>query len=409
MFSTLLVIPFLVNVQTHLISAQKNSSTCSAATSIEHAIWRLMFESPSVSDSLTPASPSETYDATVCGQAVPVTITRVYPTSYTEPTSATTPPKAVKLTKRVTPETATGGDLTTFTYSIDFENIGTDRWLIKGIADLLPPRLSYIAGTSSGIDTDDPVLTVNGGRDYIRWDPPGNPEVNPGETKTQSFDVTGILYEDESAYYNEAHGIFTAGLRCRSTGIQAPLTVTGGPTPPPPPPPVDFAMDMTKTVTPTTAAAFSNETFTYTMTLENTGVQNVDVQKLFDILPIEFSYVASTTSGGWISGDPQVTMDGDHEMLQWNISGSNRTFTPGEIKTVNFQATANVPDGAYENLAWAMLTENPPECVSTGDTAYVNIAGSYDITSTLDGVTVNARVTRSGDGASTVIESWQVE
>lgn len=166
-------------------------------------------------------------------------------------------------------------------------------------------------------------------------------------------------------------------------------------------------MSVTKTVTPNTGAAFTDETFTYTMTIENTGTQDLNVQKIMDMLPIAFTYVAGSTTG-YLTDDPSIQQDGSHQELKWPVSGSIRTIAPGVIWTLNFQANANVVDGIYENLPWLILEEDPPGCVSSGETAPIYISGIYDIVVTFEGVTVKVRVTRSADGSSVVIESWQV-
>ncbi|MFQ5934461.1 MAG: DUF11 domain-containing protein, partial [Dehalococcoidia bacterium] len=254
MLSSLLVIPFLSNTQTHLRTTQKSASSvtdqCSTAGAIEHAIWRLMYEDPPLVDSLTVDNPSITYEATICEQTVPITITRVFPPDYTEPVAGVNPPKAVKLTKTVTPDTATGGVDTTFTYTISFENIGTDPWKTISVSDLLPLYLSYVPGSSAGISAFDPTVTLNGSQEYLRWDLGAGLKVEPGQTLTQGFQAQGTLYE--GSHYNDGYGRFTSGLRCRATGPTAPIGVTGGPEPPPPPPPSGVSMTITKDVTPKT-------------------------------------------------------------------------------------------------------------------------------------------------------------
>ena len=407
MFSTLLVIPFLANVQTHLISAQKNSSPCSAATGIEYAIWVLNYGDPTITDPLTVDDPSLTVDSTICSETVAVTITKAYPEGYTEPVYANVPPKSVSMSKTVTPDSVNpGGVDTTFTYTISTENLGKVLWHMERMSDLLPLYLSYVPGSSSGMTTDDPVITTNGNQEYIYWDFSPVEKFTPGEIRTQTFQASGTLYQ--GTHFNEASGLFNSGVRCRGTGPVAPITITNGPTPPAPPAATARSIEISKTVTPQFALANSETVFTYTVTVDNTGTETLNVKRIYDITPAFLTYQLGTTTGD-ITDNPSINKSNDNEELRWTIPSEDKAIDPGETWVFSFQTKGALPEGIYYNIAWLALDEDPPKCVPTGDEAPIEFSGHFDISVTYGGETINVRIARNLAQSTLNIGSWQVE
>lgn len=173
LLSSMLVVSYLSNLQTQLIGVSKADSTLKSSSSaeagIEHAIWRILNE-PGFTDSLTPSSPTATYDVTINGETVPITITKMYPDGYTDPPTFT-PDSEVEVTKTVTPITVASGVPTDYTYTISLENIGYDNVEINGVTDELPQGLTY-KGPTTGMFTDDPIVQNIAGRQVLRWNPP---------------------------------------------------------------------------------------------------------------------------------------------------------------------------------------------------------------------------------------------
>ena len=361
MLSSMLIIPFLTNLQTHSISVQKNASSVNSLSSgtgaVEHALWLLQHEE-NFNDSLTYLIPSITYDVTINDETVPVTITRIFPEGYTPPTPPETPQKAVSITKTVTPATVSGSEETTFSYTIIFKNFGYDRFHIKQINDQLPPGLSYISGTFGGIATGDPAITTNNGQEFLQFTDNGDELVEnlgSGETVTLTFDAVGTLRN--GAHYNHANARLASaekgsdGLRCRATGATAPITVSNAALPVSPPAPSGISMEVTMSVTPGEIEAFSTDPLTYTVTIENTGTDTLQMKEVYATLPPHFTYVVGSTTG-LLGGEPDIADDVDHrDRLKWKSSdfALDKHLHPGEINTFTFQALSNVIEGAYKS------------------------------------------------------------
>ncbi|MBM3925461.1 MAG: VWA domain-containing protein [SAR202 cluster bacterium] len=78
MFTTLLLVPYLIHVQTSLLAVRKagdglRGGACGAA-GVEYTLWKLQYEAGFV-DSLTPENPTVSYDVPCDSYMVPVTVT----------------------------------------------------------------------------------------------------------------------------------------------------------------------------------------------------------------------------------------------------------------------------------------------------------------------------------------------
>ncbi|MBA7637516.1 hypothetical protein ES703_45161 [subsurface metagenome] len=109
----------------------------------------------------------------------------------------------VEVAKSVEPSSAPLGELTTFTYTIYIENVGTSTIHLEEISDLLPIDFSYETGTSSGVTTTNPTIELQGEQEMLGWAfSPPLPAVDAGQTATQVFQATAIL--EEGIYWNQA-------------------------------------------------------------------------------------------------------------------------------------------------------------------------------------------------------------
>ena len=180
-----------------------------ADSGLEHAMWRLKYDGLS----LEVDEPFiYTYD-TVNDLTELITITRKAPvTDALCGDNLQDPPSdRVTVSKAVSPTTATPGVLTTFNYTITFNNVGPSKIKFKEIGYGLPTGFSYVAGSSGGnvLPANNP--TINGS--ILAWDfSPPLPEINEGEQLIRTFQATGILDQGTyCAYCDSAWVIFQPG------------------------------------------------------------------------------------------------------------------------------------------------------------------------------------------------------
>ncbi|MBC7169944.1 DUF11 domain-containing protein [Candidatus Bipolaricaulota bacterium] len=124
---------------------------------------------------------------------------------------------------------------------------------------------------------------------------------------------------------------------------------------------------------PTDSPVQAGDLITYTLTVRNVGsgwAFNVD---LWDLLPLEFTYITGSTSASWPSGSSVADpVGGTGPYLQWDVSA---TLLPGEVLTLTFQAfvTSGVVQGSsYTNTMGATGNEGegtpiPPHSGLPGD------------------------------------------
>ena len=121
---------------------------------------------------------------------------------------------SIFVTKTVSPENAPPGP-TTFTYTISIENWNSSIRYVCTITDLLPPTLSYVSSSSSGITSANPTETWDSVAE--RWEldwrnpgekPPPLTSVASGQTKTQTLQATAVV-ESGKNYFNEVWSVFS--------------------------------------------------------------------------------------------------------------------------------------------------------------------------------------------------------
>jgi len=390
-----IVVPFLGLLPTHLIATEKSAASVTTLSSgsggVEHALWRLAYEA-GFADSLDSQNPTTSYNLNINNTDVTVTVTKVLP-----PDQVSSDLK-LRVTKSVTPTTATPGVPETFTYTIQIENEKENSEQVNDLRDTLPPGFSYVLGSSSGITSSDPTINPNPNGDLLKW--AFNPQITfqPGEIKTQSFQATATSSE---------------GVHCNNVRI-TPTNSQTGPTAkiivgnPPSTGCPGASLELTKTVTPTTANLLETTTFTYTISIENTGAVSLALQEIRDVLPWGgFTYVSGFSSGVTTS-DPTETLlaDGRWE-LTWNIS-PGLTTNPGETKTQTFQSRATLESDTHCNEVWVTTPETSPPETYSWPTACVTVpASKFDVESITGGVTV--RVNTIISGSTSMVRSWQIE
>lgn len=189
------------------------------SSGIEHARWRLQFES-GFADSINQSSPAYTYGYNINGSSTNITINWVSPMPSPTPTPPPGPPGSdrVSVEYSITPSSLLAGQTTIVTVTITVRNLDNNPIKFEEIGDLLPSGFTYIAGTASGFTASEPGLQMVGGRQELTWAfGTPHPTLDPGEFIQQIFQASAT--PPEGVYYNEPWVEFVPG----SVG-----TVSGG-------------------------------------------------------------------------------------------------------------------------------------------------------------------------------------
>ncbi len=290
----------------------------------EVGIWQVSSD-PDYAVGLKPTDPPKTSTVNSNGESVSVAVTKKFGLDDLQG-------QALLVTKTVNPTSTLLATATTFTYTITIQNDGTDTVTVDRIRDYLPPRLTYL-GPTSGLTSDDPVEdnsaapTSCGAAPYVlEWDLSPDLQIEVAERLTLSFDVTGTL--PNGAYRNQASVTYVPWWDPSPVDIYTPYSAnivvgTGTPT-------CGYHTDLlvTKSVTPTNPELGVLTEFTYTITMENTSSWDLSIQRIQDLLPPGFAYVAGSSSG--VSGaDPIDVLDPilDRRILSWGTGGETPPLT----------------------------------------------------------------------------------
>lgn len=393
----LLIPAFLNRLDTSLISSNKAQNESvgyySAESAAEHAIWRLLYEEGFAS-SMDSQNPPTSYSLNVNDTDVVITITKLFADADSpEPLSTS---EVFKVTKTVTPTTATPGFPETFTYTIQLQNQSQSPQNLQQLRDILPVGFFYAGGSSSGITTSEPQVNTGGSRDTLRWS--FNPDIifQPAEIKTQTFQVTAT--PSEGVYCSEAW----AQPGASNSGPTAKIIV-GNPANTACP---DAVVNLTKTVDRDIVFLLEPTTFTYTIAIENVGSQTVNLTKVRDLLPPGNIIYVSGSSSGIATSDPSQRLVNGRWELTWGIN-PKIPLPPGEIMTQTFQADATLEVGQYCNEAWMILQGTSDSEIYSWPTACVTLYPAFDIEADAGDVIVRAHTLIFENGYT--VRSWQIE
>lgn len=225
----LFITPFLGHVSTSLIGSRIDRELrierYSAEAGIENAIWRLKHE-VGFADTLTEANPSAEYSITVNNTTVPITATKIlFAYNVEEPAVL----ERSYVDNSWDQSSFVAGETIIFTLTIYIYNEGPSAVHLEEVGDLLPPGFSYLTNTSSGLTTDDPVVSEVDGKQELVWAfTPPQPKMEALEMRTQSFQVTAT--PGGGTYYNhswvvlgpESQGTISTGSPGSTEGTGAP-------------------------------------------------------------------------------------------------------------------------------------------------------------------------------------------
>ena len=133
---------------------------------------------------------------------------------------------------------------------------------------------------------------------------------------------------------------------------------------------LESRLDVSKGANPTSTSA--NGTTTYTITVRNPKNESVIMEKIIDILSVDFSYVASSTVMRDPNGAVISTADPVKQIYEYRWTVPSTALETDESMTLSFQARTTSTPGIYCNEAYAL-----PGGIDTlsGKEAEVTVAG----------------------------------
>lgn len=344
----IVVLAFLVFVVPSVTAALSFASTASTSSGAqtrgliaqytatggaEHGLYRVVHEA-GYADGLVD-DVADLYTVPINGRTVSVSVTKLSATVYDPPPSTYNSQQRLYAEKVVTPETASPSTLTTFTYTVTVTNGSDTTKGINQVVDELPAGFSYVAGTTTGLTTDDP--SVSG--QELEWDVANmGIDLAPAASVVLTFDAQASVAE--GVYCNEAW--VQPGGDNTSSGKTAGVTV-GSPTSGV----CDgTAVTVSATADPNSVIGGIATTFAFTVVVDNIGSTDVGVSEVRDLLPAGFLYVAGSTGGDLTAQEPNTKFQQGRQRLTWIFSPSV-TVPSSESRTLLLEADATLAPGRY--------------------------------------------------------------
>ena len=142
------------------------------------------------------------------------------------PEGTVCPGEAATVSKSVDPDVAPGNTATTYTYTIEIQNIGTEALNMSQVRDLLPEGFAYVPGSTSGdVTIADPTTTMHQGSERLDWSFDPSFLVPSGDTRTIVFlaDATA----EPGDFWNQVWVTFDEFVDKLYSWPTAPVTVMG--------------------------------------------------------------------------------------------------------------------------------------------------------------------------------------
>jgi uncharacterized repeat protein (TIGR01451 family) len=208
-------------------------------------------------------------------------------------------------------------------YTITIANPNPDPVTLNSITDTLAAGFSYVAGSTTGVTTNDPSISGQS----LTWNGPFTVAANG--SVSLHFLVT--VASTPGTYFNEAGGNAAGGYTVLSTGPTAPITITA-----------TADLGITKTASPD--PAFVGDAITYTLVVTNNGPDTSSGGTVTDTLPGNVSYASD---------------DGGCTHVAGTVTCPTGTLTAGASQTIHVVVTATSP-GPATNTACVRGNEADP-------------------------------------------------
>ena len=311
----------------------------------EHGLYRVVHEA-GYADGLV-LDVADLYTVPLNGRTVDVSVTKLSATAYEPPPSTYHSKQRLYAEKVVTPETASPSTLTTFTYTITVTNGDETDKGINQVVDELPAGFSYVAGTTTGLTTNDPSISGQ----ELEWDVASmGIDLAPNESIVLAFDAEASV--PEGVYCNEAW--VQPGGGNTSSGKTAVITVgspsSGGCDGTP--------VAVSATVDPDSVVAGTPTTFAFTVVIDNVGSTGVGVSEVRHRLPAGFLYVAGSTAGDLTAQEPSTQFQQGRPRLTWSFIPS-ATVPADASRTLLLDADATLAPGRYGSELQVTIEELP--------------------------------------------------
>jgi uncharacterized repeat protein (TIGR01451 family) len=284
------------------------------------------------------------------------------PVTASATTTVVPPPPAFVLTKSGSPDPVlVGSDLT---YEINYQNAGGDATGVV-ITESYDPNVTFVSAVPSP-DSGNNVWNIGA--------------LNAGDSGTI---LVTVRVNGNTTLINNVSLTSAEGISATATAINT--TVVAG------------QVSIGKTVMPTTFPG-AGKLVTYTIVITNSGASSVPVDQITDTLPVDFTYITTTSSMGIPMPDPPDFVD---QTITWSYDDPSPSIPPHSTATLTFVATT----GATSACNSAGVTIEG----SIGLVADDNLAclgwPEYFITAQAGSQTIRARV-RLVNGLPTIL-SWE--
>lgn len=407
-----------------------------AGAGAEKAFWQILND-PTFGDNLTPVDPCSETTLDINGETVIVTVCKTF-------TATNLQGQGIIVTKTVTPGTAPVDVETTFTYTLTLRNEGTGAANIKQIYDYLPPRFTYVAGSTTGLTTGNPSMNDStpitcGDKPYqLFWNVESDGvTIEPDQQATLTFQARATV--PDGTYYNQASVRYVPWWTSNNTPIDVftPFTaevVVGSGTPYCG---YDLNVRVTKEVEPPVGVPGVETEFTYTILVENLSAGTRYVCQIEDVLPPTFTYVVGSAGEYGANISPaEPDLDWNSGSGRWTLTwqeGTGNNLDPlismdaGETRTQVFRArTVPEPGVDYFNevaAVWSKQLVGGHCKTGSGDGGASSWGGSieggasdpsavdifvlYDITSVASDGSIQSRVQFYEANGELKVLSWQ--
>lgn len=365
-----------------------------ASSGIEAALYELLSD-PAFDDDLTPSTPSKHVVVENNDETMTVTITKIF-------SSETLQGQGIVVDKTVStpydPGVVPADTLTTYTFTIIVKNEGTGTVELVGIYDYLPPGMTYVPSSTSGLTAEEPNIgqiadaTCGSTPDDLWWNLSGDDvSLADGQQLTLTFQAAGTL--PDGVYYNQAQIRYdpwwTAPDQYIYTPYIAEVTVGAGGQK------CGYEMEIavSQAVTPETPSPGVPTEFTYTITVENVSASTRYVCKVEDLLPPTFTYDV-LSAGDYPSNVRTVEPEELQEISgRWSLRWADGldssleslvTMPAGTTSTQVFRANA-IPESGMNyfnefDVVWARSLNGGTQCkTSDSGTTYGGAGESSDV------------------------------